>query len=410
MKFFSYLCICIGTCMEEKDNKKDQNSNSENNNKKWAGEKKPSMKRRCEQQDYTERGLYLITLVIEGRKPLLGELKGNPDVKEGDNKPQVFLSLFGERVKECWLAIQHYHPQIETMKLCIMPDHIHGILFVHERIECHLGHVINGFKTGTRKAARELGIIPAALPQPTEQPQKHLAAVPPSAAVSPSVVPPSAAVPYTAAVPQSSLPQPSPSHPAHGTIWEPNYNDRLMLKKNQLQHWLAYLDDNPRRLLLKRKHPTFFSPLGRFIIADTEMRAMGNIALLSHHQMCRLQCSRHLYQKEIDQQQQDFLTLGKSGTFVISACISPGEQQIATACIEAGIPFIILLVHGFPPYYKPQPLYLKACAEGRLLLLSPFEWQGEKISNMRQRCLYLNDLALRICEEANQGILQVTKK
>ena len=353
--------------MEKNDNNKDQNGNSEKSNK-WAGDKKPSMKRRCEQQDYTERGLYLVTLVIEGRKPLLGELKGNPDIKEGDDKPHVVLSPFGERVRECWLAIQEHHRQIETMKLCIMPDHIHGILFVHEKIDRHLGHVINGFKIGTRKAARELGIIPATVPQ-------H-----------------------------------SPSHPAHGLIWEPNYNDRLMLKKDQLQHWLAYLDDNPRRLLLKRKHPAFFSPLGRFIIADTEMRAMGNIALLSHHQMCRLQCSRHLYQQEIDQQQQDFLTLGKSGTFIISACISTGERQISTACIEAGIPCIILLVHGFPPYYKPEPLFLKACAEGRLLLLSPFEWQGEKISNMRQRCLCLNQLALRISEEANRGTLQVIKK
>ena len=408
--------------MEENDNNKDQNGNSEKSNK-WAGDKKPSMKRRCEQQDYTERGLYLVTLVIEGRKPLLGELKGKPDVKDGDDKPHVVLSPFGERVRECWLAIQEHHRQIETMKLCIMPDHIHGILFVHEKIDRHLGHVINGFKIGTRKAARELGIIPAALPQPTEQPQKHPAAVPPSAAVPPAAtvapaaavppaatVPPSGSVSYTAAVPQSSLPQPSPSHPAHGLIWEPNYNDRLMLKKDQLQHWLAYLDDNPRRLLLKRKHPAFFSPLGRFIIADTEMRAMGNIALLSHHQMCRLQCSRHLYQQEIDQQQKDFLTLGKSGTIIISACISTGERQIATACIEAGIPCIILLVHGFPPYYKPEPLYLQACAEGRLLLLSPFEWQGEKISNMRQRYLYLNQLALRISEEANRGTLQVIKK
>ena len=84
--------------MEENDNNKDQNGNSEKSNK-WAGDKKPSMKRRCEQQDYTERGLYLVTLVIEGRKPLLGELKGNPDIKEGDDKPHVVLSPFGERVR-----------------------------------------------------------------------------------------------------------------------------------------------------------------------------------------------------------------------------------------------------------------------------------------------------------------------
>ena len=50
------------------------------------------------------------------------------------------------------------------------PDHIHGILFVKEKIERHLGHVINGFKTGTRQAARQLGALTAAMPQPTEHP------------------------------------------------------------------------------------------------------------------------------------------------------------------------------------------------------------------------------------------------
>ena len=401
--------------MEEKDKKPTAGrDNSQSTHKKWAGEKKPSMKRRSEENNYTERGLYMVTLVIEGRQPLLGELRGNADIRQGDignvyigqggEAPHVVLSPFGERVKQCWLAIQEHNQEIETMKLCIMPDHIHGILFVHEKIDRHLGHVINGFKAGTRKAARELGIIAEAMPQPTEQ---HPAPVPPASV---PVPPASAPVPYAEALPQ---PRPQPNrakHPAHGTIWEPNYNDRILLKKNQLQHWLAYLDDNPRRLLLKRQHPEYFSPLGRFLVADTPMRAMGNIALLTHRSMMALQCSRHLYQQEIDSLQRDFLALGQAGTFVISACISPGEQQIATACIEAGIPFIILLVHGFPPYYKPEPLYLKACAEGRLLLLSPFEWQNEKISNMRQRCLYLNDLALRISEEANKGTLQMTKE
>jgi hypothetical protein len=353
----------------------------DNSHKTWANGKKPSMKRRSEQNDYTERGIYLITIAIEGRKPLLGTLAGKVDVQEGPDKPHVLLSPWGERVKECWLAIPQYHPLVEPMKLCIMPDHIHGILFVHEKIDCHLGHVINGFKAGTRKAAREIGIITEAIPQPTKQAQN--VSIPPSGV-------------------SCAEASPQPKHSPIGTLWEPGYHDRLLLHKNQLAHMLAYLDDNPRRLLIKRQHPEFFSPLGELTFAGVMMQAMGNAALLSHHQMRRLQCSRHLYQQEIDGLQQDFLNEGKAGTLIISPCISPGEQQIATACIKAHIPFIVLLVHGFPPFYKPQPLYLEACAEGRLLLMSPFQWQNEKITNMRQRCLYLNDLAQRICEEANR--------
>ncbi len=93
-----------------------------------------------------------------------------------------------------------------------------------------------------------------------------------------------------------------------------------------------------------------------------------------------------------------FLQAGQQGAIIVSPCISPGEREIATACMEADIPLIVLLLKGFPDYFKPQPRYLKACAEGRLLLMSPFQWQNEKITNMRQRCLFLNELAKRICQ------------
>lgn len=368
--------------------------NNDNSHKQWAQGKKPSMKRRSEVNNYTERGIYLVTVAIEGRRPLLGTLAGRADVQDGPTKPHVVLSPLGERVRDEWFGIPRYYPQIEVIRLCIMPDHIHGILFVHEKIERHLGHVINGFKSGTRRAARELGIIAEAKPQLTK---------PTTPTTATTTTPTTAQVPYAEAQPQ---PNPYPKHAAIGTLWEPGYNDRILLHKGQLQRMLAYLDDNPRRLLLKRQHPEYFTRLAPLTAVGVQMQAMGNAALLTHClKMQRLQCSRHLYQQEIDQEQEKFLAAGHAGTTIISACISTGEQQITTACITAGIPFIVLLVHGFSPYYKPTPLYLQACAEGRLLLLSPFQWQNEKITNMRQRCLYLNDLAQRICDEVNNRAL-----
>lgn len=357
----------------------------DNSHKSWTQGKKPSMKRRCADNNYTERGLYLITIATEGRQSLLGTLVGKAEATEGPDKPHVVLSPLGEKVKVEWFGISRYYHQIEVIRLCVMPDHIHGILFVHEKIERHLGHVINGFKTGTRKAAKELGLLSQGYQAETKPQQTE---------------------PITLSCPSSKVQyaevEPQPKHSPIGTLWEPGYNDRLLLHKNQLAHMLAYLDDNPRRLLLKRQHPEFFSPLGTITLAGTNFQAMGDLALLSCKKKLALQCSRHLYQQEIDHLQLTFLAEGKQGTTIISPCISRGEQQIATACIEAHIPFIVLLVGGFPPYYKPTPLYLQACAEGRLLLLSPFQWQNEKITNMRQRCLYLNELAKRICEEANK--------
>jgi hypothetical protein len=47
--------------------------------KAFAGEKKPSMLRRCLDHDYTDRQMYLVTMVTEGRRPLFGKVVGHSD-------------------------------------------------------------------------------------------------------------------------------------------------------------------------------------------------------------------------------------------------------------------------------------------------------------------------------------------
>jgi len=344
---------------------------------KYAKGKKPSMKRRCNLNDYCDRGIYMITIAIEGRRPLLGRLVG--DTPE---EAYVVLSAFGERVRACWMAIPKYHPQIEVVKLCIMPDHIHGILFVHERIERHLGHVIWGFKAGCRKAARELEILPdvaAEIPQYTKQTQQNTAH----------------SVKYTAVSPQSSS---YDRH--HGLIWEENYNDRILRGRGQYERMKAYLDDNPHRLLIKRLHPEYFTQLGTITAAGIPMQAIGNRFLLDNPVKTQIQCSRKMNDEEIAHYKEAILERAKKeGAIVVSPCISPGEQQTATAAMTAGIPLIVLLLNGLPPLFKPQPRYLEACEEGRLLMLAPFPYQNEKLDNMRQRCLQLNAYAAEICRD-----------
>ena len=79
-------------------------------------EKKPSMKRRCDEHDYTQRGIYMITMATEGRLPLFGTLKGNPLSTSGDDKPQVILSVLGERLKDCWKDIPTHYPEVSVIK------------------------------------------------------------------------------------------------------------------------------------------------------------------------------------------------------------------------------------------------------------------------------------------------------
>jgi len=361
---------------------------------KYAKGKKPSMKRRCNLNDYCDRGIYMITIAIEGRRPLLGRLVG--DTPE---EAYVVLSAFGERVKTYWMAIPQFYPQIEVVKLCMMPDHIHGILFVHERIERHLGHVINGFKTGCRKAAREMGIIAAALPLSTERKEERKEEKEEKEEKEGSVE-------YTAAVPQlSKQPSRQPSKERsqydrhHGLIWEENYNDRILRGRGQYERMKAYLDDNPHRLLIKRLHPEYFTQLGTITAAGIPMQAIGNRFLLDNPVKTQIQCSRKMNDEEIAHYKEAILERAKKeGAIVVSPCISPGEQQTATAAMTAGIPLIVLLLNGLPPLFKPQPRYLEACEEGRLLMLAPFPYQNEKLENMRQRCLQLNAYAAEICK------------
>ena len=200
---------------------------------------------------------------------------------------------------------------------------------------------------------------------------------------------------YAAAMPQQ---KPS-SHPAHGMLWEPGYNDRILLRKGQLERMFAYLDDNPRRLLLKRQHPEYFTCLGTLTVANIPMQAMGNRFLLDYPVKLQVQCSRSLSPDEIEKRKDMFLQEGHNGAILVSPCISPGEKQITTAALAKSIPLIVFLLNGFPPFFKPAPRYLEACAEGRLLMLAPFPYQNEKLQNMRQRCLQLNAYAMEICKD-----------
>ena len=113
--------------------------------KAFAGEKKASMQRRCVDNDYTARQMYMITMVTEGRKPIFGKVVGkNEAIEPSPEVPHTKLSSLGEAVKEIWLSISSHHPEVKVVALQMMPDHLHAILFVTERMEKPLGKVLLG--------------------------------------------------------------------------------------------------------------------------------------------------------------------------------------------------------------------------------------------------------------------------
>ena len=101
---------------------------------------------------------------------------------------------------------------------------------------------------------------------------------------------------------------------------------------------------------------------------------------------------------EIQSEVAKYLTAARQGAVLVSPSISPGEKTIMRAAFEEGFPLIYLQENGFSNLAKPGGARMEACAEGRLLILAPWEHHNEKIAIRRGQCLELNEIARRICE------------
>ncbi len=238
--------------------------------KPFAGEKKPSMLRRRVGHDYESRRMYLITMTVEDRRPLLGRLVGRSDAKVGSpDYPHVELSELGKVVEYEWMDVTRYHPEVSVVALQIMPDHLHGILFVHEKMPQHLGHIIKGFKASTNKQYRRLvlGVESAA----TASQQRRL----------------------------EDKRDRSLDNRQQGFLWSLGYNDHILSGNGELQRWINYLRDNPLRLTVKREHPDLFRVRFGLTIAGQTYAAIGNQFLLSAPSKKQVQCSRSLTEADI---------------------------------------------------------------------------------------------------------------
>ena len=80
--------------------------------KEWRDEVKPSMKRRMAAIDYSEPGIYMITIATEGRKPLFGKV-----VADTQSVARMEKSQLGEWVnKEVEQIPRHYPREHHTQK------------------------------------------------------------------------------------------------------------------------------------------------------------------------------------------------------------------------------------------------------------------------------------------------------
>ncbi|MDQ3541365.1 MAG: transposase [Chloroflexota bacterium] len=110
--------------------------------------------------DYTDPGPYFVTICLSTREPRFGR------VVDGI----VVLNAAGEGVHDLWLSLPRRFPTLILDAFVVMPDHLHGILTLHDGSAGHhevsLGDVIKAFKSQSTTAyihgVRQLGWPPFA--------------------------------------------------------------------------------------------------------------------------------------------------------------------------------------------------------------------------------------------------------
>ena len=280
-KMLSYVSIISYLCHMKREVYESQ--------KAFAGEKKPSMLRRCVGHDYTERMMYMVTMVTEGRRPLFGRVVGRSDAPaDSAEAPRMELSELGLRVSEEWMGIPKYYPQVEIIALQMMPDHLHGIIFIKEKMEKDLSRIIRGFKTGCNRSYKELVLGVSCVATQSQQTERGAQQTERGAQQTER----GAQQTERGAQQTGGRAQQAEKDAqgekrrgedrTHGLLFARGFNDKLLLREGQLQRWLDYLNDNPRRLLMKREQPDLFRVQQGLMVGSQQFSAIGNRFLLEH--------------------------------------------------------------------------------------------------------------------------------
>ena len=369
------------------------------------------MGRRAFTHDYALPGFYHITIrVADGLGQPLSTVAGT----DADSAA-VVLTAVGEAIEhELLTAITAHYPMITVDAYVIMPEHLHFILIVRDPIitaagrATHLGQVIAGFKTGCNRAYW------AATNQPPE------AAKPPRALSAPPATPVAPAAPAAPSAPGGFAAGAPPAAPAcpgkpryssgRAPLFAPGYCDVMPVEAGQLDTQRAYIRNNPRSRWLRshdraRLQPqcggidTALTPAALrgylrdacapFPVAPATLAAIESRLLLAGGTVaCDSYGDRTLLQRPLlpvvchrsdaarfDEQRRRCLDEAAQGAVLISPRIAKGEQTIIDEAISRSFPVVLIADNGFPPLYHPSTERIALCADGRLLIVTPWQYE-----------------------------------
>ena len=315
-------------------------------------------------------GIYHVTLTVTSRQPVLGTLV----IPEDDPKQAwVEWSDLGRQVLAHLQALPQRRPEIRIMSFNLMPDHLHAILHVTKPMPTSILSVIRGFWQGEKKIGRaySMSIAPHSMRE-----NEHTDG-------------------------EKDILQ------AERTA-DPLFHEmpfvRPLSRKGQLDTMVRYVMLNPQRLATKKLMPGFFRVQDGIEIAGRTYRGIGNAALLQaakyapvHVRRTMIDEAMHGDNTRLRNYMNGCVLAARQGAVMVSPFISDKEKEVMVVLLAEEHPVIYIADNGFSDYYKPSDGLFDSVAAGRVLILSPWEYDPAKRHVSRAECVVMNQMAEEIC-------------
>ena len=379
----------------------------------------PAALKRNATTNYYE-GYFFITLNTRNYAPILSFITGRPDAPDdAPDAPACEYTELGRKVMAVWQTVPRFHPQVEIIAAEAMPDHFHGLLRLLPGNRKHLGRMVNGFMIAcTHDYWDTLDIKWRDMKKDPNKSDRD------------------ASRDWYDRDHTCSFRGPS--------LFVRGYNDMEAVTPEQVQTKLRYIREQARRALIKGTLRDRFlvhrSCTARGWTLDTIRRGLradrfyahnpdrlehilrsllpripmlpaivsaspsasspkpllsyvGCSALLSAERKLPLVCHRS-DAPFFERQRAAVLRAAREGAVIVSAFVSPKEREIGRLLLMEQLPVIEVCDNGFGDRYKPSGKSFYACAENRLVQISPWNYEYcRDLAVNREVCLVMNELA-----------------
>lgn len=115
--------------------------------------------------DYSQAGLYFVTICTQNRECLFGNIVGAGSKPAQFELSKMTLNPLGNIVQKTWLDLINHNQNIELHDFVVMPNHIHGIIEIASSdraglepapTDAKLPEIIRQFKTFSAKRINQL--------------------------------------------------------------------------------------------------------------------------------------------------------------------------------------------------------------------------------------------------------------